>query len=172
MDKDFLTCVGTLWRDKGDAQQPKSHNPWTKELDEGNTKVANAGLQAQRRSRQALGEEVPGRGHEAREDAAANAADKRQREQGPVWGACVLDGKEPSHHGDDEQQRRHGHEFAGTHDGRKERENQAEESASKSRNCCQPVQLALRQRETYVVKQGGDCRDEIPRAKANNEGKR
>mgnify|MGYP001689776630 CR=1 FL=1 len=156
MDKDFLTCVGTLWRDKGDAQQPKSHNPWTKELDEGNTKVANAGLQAQRRSRQALGEEVPGRGHEAREDAAANAADKRQREQGPVWGACVLDGKEPSHHGDDEQQRRHGHEFAGTHDGRKERENQAEESASKSRNCCQPVQLALRQRETYVVKQGGD----------------
>ena len=76
MDKDFITSAGMLWRDEGDAQQPKSHDPRAKELDEGDTKVANAGLQAQRCSGQALGEEVPGRGHEAREDAAADAADK------------------------------------------------------------------------------------------------
>ena len=104
MNKDGRITGVALGSDKGDAEQPKAHEPRPHELNDAHAEVTHAGLNVQGGATQALGEEVAGGGHVAGEGAATDTAQEGQGQQYPVGGGVVLDGEEPAEHGDEVQQ--------------------------------------------------------------------
>ena len=80
-----------------------------------------------------------------------------------------MHGEEPAEHRDDEQQGRNPNQLAGTHDGRHEHKEQAEQTAGQAWNGGQPVKLSSGQVESDCIKLWSNCGDQVPRGEANDE---
>jgi hypothetical protein len=83
---DQFTVGVALRCESGGPEQAETDDPGGEQLNQADTEVAQAGLQAERCAGEALGKEIAGRGHESREATAADARGKREREQHPIRG--------------------------------------------------------------------------------------